>query len=169
MRRLHLIDMHGYPKFFPFDIVVTGTIGIKQRQQRREQQHRRRTRLEQQQHSLSATTKDEGKEGTMEGNSSLVALPTETSDMEVDVLTTGFSRMKIPTTISFGRGNKQVWNRQQHYGSSGKKTQHNNNEITAPKSLDKKAQEGGKADEAKLNRRARRLAAATTQNPMDLE
>jgi hypothetical protein len=162
--------MHGYPKFFPFDIVVTGTMSIKRRQQRLEQHHRRRIRLEQQQHSLNTKPKEDGKEDTMEDNSNHAALPTEASDMDVDVLAAGFARMKIPATISFGRGSKQVWNRKQHYGLPEKKTQHKNNEATATGTSNKKAPEGMKMDEAKPNRRARRLAAAeTTQTSMDLE
>lgn len=77
MRRLHLIDKHHYPKHYPFDIAMTGTLSIEER---------RRARKKQQ--------------------SALKAKQTTTStvsDMDVDDLVAGMSRLSIPKSISFGR------------------------------------------------------------------
>ncbi|KAI8343094.1 hypothetical protein BC941DRAFT_508545 [Chlamydoabsidia padenii] len=116
MRRLHLIDKHRYPKFFPFDLVVTGTRSIEQRPRR--------------------PTKDHS--------------PT---DMEIDALTMDMSRIKLPLTVSFGRGRKQVWHRSSYQSSHKKTVQIDDRQQLAPTP----------------NRRERRLAASITKKPMDLE
>ena len=43
-RRLHLIDKHHYPKYFPFDLVYTGTLSFEQRKQRNERNKQRLVR-----------------------------------------------------------------------------------------------------------------------------
>ncbi|KAI8390336.1 hypothetical protein BD560DRAFT_380679 [Blakeslea trispora] len=42
MRRLHLIDKHHYPRYFPFDLVYTGTLTFKQRKAREQKRHEKR-------------------------------------------------------------------------------------------------------------------------------
>ncbi|KAI9488764.1 hypothetical protein BDB00DRAFT_29862 [Zychaea mexicana] len=34
MRQLHLVDKHQYPKYYPFDLVATGTLSFEERQRR---------------------------------------------------------------------------------------------------------------------------------------
>lgn len=79
MRRLHLVDKHHYPKYFPFDLVYTGTLTFEQRRQR-DQKNRER---------LSAREKEPAQ--------------TQTADVDMmDSLAENMSKLKIPTSISFG-------------------------------------------------------------------
>lgn len=46
MRRLHLIDKHHYPKYFPFDLVYTGSLtfnDLRKRQQKRKDKKKSQT------------------------------------------------------------------------------------------------------------------------------
>ena len=74
MRRLHLIDKHHYPKYFPFDLVYTGTLTFKQRQQK------------------NNNYKKMKKKKTKQDN----------DEMDVDQLADNLSRLTLPKAISFG-------------------------------------------------------------------
>lgn len=76
MRRLHLIDKHKYPKNFPFDLVMTGTLSFEERRAR------------------SMRNKPE-KHAQQQAGPPLA--------MDMDDLTSQMSRLKIPKSISFGR------------------------------------------------------------------
>ncbi|KAL9537576.1 hypothetical protein MBANPS3_011649 [Mucor bainieri] len=80
MRRLHLVDKHHYPKYFPFDLVYTGTLTFEQRRVRDQKNRERLSRMKEE----STQTK-------------------QTADVDMmDSLTEGMSKLKIPTSISFG-------------------------------------------------------------------
>ncbi|ORX54599.1 hypothetical protein DM01DRAFT_316836 [Hesseltinella vesiculosa] len=91
MRRLHLIDKHQYPKFFPFRIVVTGTRSYEERQERIRLHHAQKT-------------------GGSPSSADATHNPPPSKDtMDVDDLTDRLSKIKIPSSISFGRGKAVAW------------------------------------------------------------
>ncbi|KAL0139682.1 hypothetical protein V8B55DRAFT_1598883 [Mucor lusitanicus] len=82
MRRLHLVDKHHYPKYFPFDLVYTGTLTFEQRRVRDRKNKERLSRRE---------------------NESAQKQQPAVADVDMmDSLTQSMSKLKIPTSISFG-------------------------------------------------------------------
>ncbi|KAL7320052.1 hypothetical protein PS15m_003123 [Mucor circinelloides] len=91
MRRLHLVDKHCYPRYFPFDLVYTGTLTFEQRKLRdRKNRERISKRIEQ---STQAHTAD--------------------VDM-MDTLAESMSKLKIPPSISFGHRPPALPQHRQH-------------------------------------------------------
>lgn len=100
-RRLHLIDKHHYPRYFPFDLVYTGTLTFEQRKIRDEKNKARIHRYNMEKGDVDMIEegkdseeahKDKGKRKT----------DTDKGDTDMDELVTGMSKLKIPKTISFG-------------------------------------------------------------------
>lgn len=87
MRRLHLIDKHHYPKNYPFDIAMTGTLSI--------EEHRARKKRAQ------SRSKPKPTNNTV-------------TDMDVDNLVAGMSRLSIPESISFGRAKPSLRTHSKH-------------------------------------------------------
>lgn len=79
MRRLHLLDKHHYPKYFPFDLVYTGTLTFEQKKIRDKKNKERISRK----------------------NKEKIHDQVNDTDM-MDTLTDSMSKLKIPKTISFG-------------------------------------------------------------------
>ncbi|CAO3642504.1 unnamed protein product [Mucor hiemalis] len=77
MRRLHLIDKHNYPKYFPFDLVYTGTLSFEQRRVRSKKNKDRLDKIKEHEE--------------------------DTKDIDMDELSSSMSRLKIPKSISFGK------------------------------------------------------------------
>ncbi|KAG2205359.1 hypothetical protein INT47_007144 [Mucor saturninus] len=90
-RRLHLIDKHNYPRYFPFDLVYTGTLSFEQRKVRDQKNKERLKRLSM--HGHKDTDMDEEHRSTEEESK---------KDVDMDELVTGMSKLRIPKSISFG-------------------------------------------------------------------
>lgn len=86
MRRLHLIDKHNYPKYFPFDLVYTGTLSFEQRRIRNQKNKDRLNRIK---------------------DNEQVDRPS-TIDIDMDELNSSMSRLNIPKSISFGKRNASL-------------------------------------------------------------
>ncbi|KAI8086289.1 uncharacterized protein BX664DRAFT_335431 [Halteromyces radiatus] len=155
MRRLHLIDKHHYPKFFPFDLVVTGTLSIADRQQRRQ---KGKSRKNPNQHHTTKIIKESVKEAD---NIETHSLSSDPMAMDIDALTTGISRINIPSSISFGRGRKSAWTRSRQ--------QHDINHTGNAISKNNPSMSDTQPEIFKPNRRQRRLADGTTRTTMDIE
>ncbi|CAO3629310.1 unnamed protein product [Cunninghamella echinulata] len=158
MRRLHLIDKHQYPKYFDYKIVLTGTISFEERQkkyyQKKKAYHQRKiksttattaatimdiddnkesTSEEESDHQRdnndSKTKVNKKKEGEEKENGNAYMNEKNNMDMEMDSLVEGISRMKIPSTISFGRGKKATWHRSHRTSSSSLSKPKNKNTM----------------------------------------
>lgn len=91
-RRLHLIDKHKYPGYFPFDLVYTGTLSFEERKIRDEKNKARLRRLSMDQYKNNKV-KDMEMESTNDES---------TQDVDMDELITNMSKLRIPKSISFG-------------------------------------------------------------------
>ncbi|KAI9030046.1 hypothetical protein CLU79DRAFT_733818 [Phycomyces nitens] len=98
LRRLHLVDKHHYPKYFPFDIVLTGSLNYDQWKK-----HEKRQKTINKHHKAE--------ELPIKGES-------EPVDIDMDDLTDHLKRLKIPKTISFGRGAKASLSRHLPHANS---------------------------------------------------
>ncbi|EPB91393.1 hypothetical protein HMPREF1544_01714 [Mucor circinelloides 1006PhL] len=87
MRRLHLVDKHCYPRYFPFDLVYTGTLTFEQRKLR---DRKNRERISKRTEQLTADL-----------------------DM-MDTLAESMSKLKIPPSISFGHRPPALPQHRQH-------------------------------------------------------
>ncbi|CAO3597431.1 unnamed protein product [Absidia cylindrospora] len=153
MRRLHLIDKHHYPKNFPFDLVVTGTISIEERQHQR-RYHGRPPRPHADSHQ--PMDKDEKIEEHHHHHVTETETATTTWDMDMDLLTTGVSRIKIPSSISFGRGKKPVWNRSLQRKQQQPSAPSSNTNVQGQQETQDLLMDGVETAQ-KMNRRERRL------------
>ncbi|ORZ25682.1 hypothetical protein BCR42DRAFT_485809 [Absidia repens] len=158
MRRLHLIDKHHYPKNFPFDLVVTGTISIEERQQQRRPHGRpSRSHAGYHRHHQPMDQDENIDENHHHHHQSTETATATTWDMDMELLTTGVSRIRIPSNISFGRGRKPVWNRslqrkqQQQSSTSSANTNVQGQQETQGFPMD------GVETASKMNRRERRF------------
>ncbi|CAO3633399.1 unnamed protein product [Cunninghamella blakesleeana] len=158
MRRLHLIDKHHYPKNFDFKLPFTGTISYEERQKQyhqkkklnhyHEMKKQKGMEIEMKEPTTATTTnnnkqpiEDDHDDGininndrhhdyhAIENENDEPVKSNESIDMEMDALIEGMSRIKIPSTISFGRGKKATWNRSQHRFSSSYSISKNKNEM----------------------------------------
>jgi hypothetical protein len=92
MRRLHLIDKHKYPKYFPFDLVATGTLSFQQKK-KRDQKNRERIKKHEEMQKQPSKQKSLQKPKPKQ----------EPEDVDmIDQLTSSMSKLKIPKSISFG-------------------------------------------------------------------
>lgn len=96
-RRLHLIDKHHYPKYFPFDLVYTGTLSFEQRK-RKDQKNKERLRRQHDSTQIEYNPVN------------------EQNDVDMDELTKNMSNLKIPKNISFGhRASPSMPQHRQHH------------------------------------------------------
>lgn len=106
MRRLHLVDKHHYPKYFPFDLVYTGTLTFEQKKIRDKKNKERISRKNEEK------TQDQAHDVDM-----------------MDTLTDSMSKLKIPKTISFGHRPPALPQYKQHKKTATTPNNDNNNTI----------------------------------------
>jgi adenosyl cobinamide kinase/adenosyl cobinamide phosphate guanylyltransferase len=100
MRRLHLVDKHQYPKYFPFDLVATGTLSFEQKK-KRDQKNRERIKKHNEKHGQTPNQKQPQKKKKQKQEQKKKQQDPEDVDM-IDELTSSMSKLKIPKSISFG-------------------------------------------------------------------
>lgn len=103
-RRLHLVDKHKYPRYFPFDLVYTGTLSFEERKIR-DQKNKARI----QRHNTEKRNVD------MSKNEESVVKDNGKGDVDMDELVTNMSRLKIPKNISFGHVKSSVPHHRHHH------------------------------------------------------
>lgn len=111
-RRLHLVDKHHYPKYFPFDLVYTGTLSFEQRKLKDQKNKERLRRL----------STDDKKNKDTKVNDVNVDEENKTKDVDMDELVTNMSKLKIPKSISFGHKAAPTIPQHRHHYNTRKNT-----------------------------------------------
>lgn len=105
MRRLHLIDKHKYPAYFPFDLVYTGTLDFKQLK-KRDRKNKKRIKESKEDVDMGALANDTNS-FTFKENKAKTKRKTKENkitDVEMGELTEAFDKkLKIPKAIQFGK------------------------------------------------------------------
>lgn len=117
-RRLHLVDKHKYPKYFPFDLVYTGTLSFEQRKIRDQTNKERLRRLSMDGHKDKHKEKDVDMDGENKAKDVDMDRENKSQDVDMDELVANMSKLKIPKSISFGHRTKPNIPQHRHHNPS---------------------------------------------------
>lgn len=117
-----MVDKHKYPRYFPFDLVYTGTLSFEERKIR-DQKNKARI----QRHNTEKRNVD------MSKNEESVVKNNEKGDVDMDELVTNMSRLKIPKNISFGHVKSSVPHHRHHRHEKLKNNKQDDVEMKAKK------------------------------------